>query len=49
MMNDAGRILECLRCEYHEECNRDVEDPEDYPDGHCKTKDILKSQYEEKK
>lgn len=38
-MNDAKRILECLRCEYYCRCEETVQEPEDNPDGSCKTKE----------
>lgn len=35
------RILECLMCPYHDKCSKTVENPEDYPNGNCKTRDIF--------
>lgn len=40
--NDTERLLECVTCPYFEMCNEIINEPEDYPNGSCKTKDILK-------
>lgn len=36
--SDKIRLLECLRCPFHEECGETVEHPVDKDDGSCKTK-----------
>ena len=38
---DVRRLCECLTCPFFERCEIEVASPEDYPDGHCKTKDIF--------
>lgn len=35
------RIFECLTCPYYDKCSKTVENPEDYPNGNCKTKAIF--------
>lgn len=35
---DKKRILECLGCEYFRRCEQTVKEPQDNPDGRCKTK-----------
>lgn len=39
--NDLRRLHECLTCPFFERCEIEVANPEDYPDGKCKTKDIF--------
>lgn len=38
---DIERVVECNECPHWKKCNAKVEEPEDYPNGECKTKDIL--------
>lgn len=38
---EIKRILECLGCKYFRQCNQSVKNPEDNPDGTCKTKMIF--------
>ncbi|MDE6388925.1 MAG: hypothetical protein K2L82_14085 [Lachnospiraceae bacterium] len=42
MKNNLERLAECLNCKYLKFCTEKVDMPEDYPDGTCKTKDLLK-------
>lgn len=37
--NDLKRLRECVYCEYFGQCHENVENPEDNPDGSCKTKE----------
>lgn len=46
-IRDSDRLIECVTCDYYMECRRDIEEPEDYSDGSCKTKDTLKARYGE--
>lgn len=39
--NELRRLHECLTCPYFKSCEIEVADPEDYPDGQCKTKDMF--------
>lgn len=39
--NDLRRLHECLTCPFFERCEIEVANPEDYPDGQCKTKDMF--------
>lgn len=39
--NDLRRLNECLTCPFFEKCEIEVAKPEDYPDGRCKTKDMV--------
>lgn len=39
--NDILRIMECLDCPVWKECEAAVDEPEDYPDGRCMTRDLL--------
>lgn len=39
--NDLRRLHECLTCPFFERCEIEVAKPEDYPDGRCKTKDMV--------
>ena len=41
--NDLVRLHECLTCPYLKRCERDVPDPEEYPDGRCKTKKLFQN------
>lgn len=41
-MNVFRRIAECVLCEYFDRCMNEVDDPEEYPDGSCRQKDIFK-------
>lgn len=47
MKSNIMRLLECLTCKYFEVCAEKVSDPEDYPDGTCKTKFV--EEWEKKK
>lgn len=47
-IRDSDRLIECITCDYYMECQRDIDEPEDYFDGSCKTKDTLKAQYGER-
>lgn len=38
---DVRRLHECLTCPFFEKCEIEVAKPEDYPDGRCKTKDMV--------
>lgn len=38
---DVKRLYECYTCEYFETCIKTIEEPEDYPDGSCKTKSLI--------
>lgn len=40
--SDLERIMECMKCEHIEICSSTVPAPEEYDNGMCKTKDILK-------
>lgn len=42
-MDSFERMVECLYCEYFDKCYREVEVPEDYLDGSCKTKEKFKN------
>ena len=39
--NALRRLHECLTCSFFERCEIEVANPEDYPDGRCKTKDMV--------
>ncbi|RGF30209.1 hypothetical protein DW106_03250 [Ruminococcus sp. AM09-18-1] len=39
--NELRRLHECLTCPFFERCEIEVANPEDYPDGRCKTKDMF--------
>lgn len=40
--SEQDRILECLYCPFYKGCNETIKQPEDNPDGTCKTKMIFK-------
>ena len=40
---DKARLLECLYCPFHTDCDNSTDDPIDNPDGTCKTKQEFKS------
>ena len=42
MKNVFHRIGECLLCEYFNKCLDEIDDPQDYPNGTCKQKDIFR-------
>lgn len=48
MKSNKERLMECLMCKYSDECEQTVTIPEDYPDGSCKTKDVLAKRRKEK-
>lgn len=35
---DFKRLVECIRCLYFDRCTKDITEPEDDPDGTCKTR-----------
>lgn len=35
---DKDRLLECLYCPFHQECEETIENPVDNDDGSCRTK-----------
>lgn len=39
--NELRRLHECLTCPFFEKCEIEVANPEDYPNGQCKTKDMF--------
>ncbi len=41
-VSDFKRIMECMKCEYMERCFNTVSAPEEYENGTCRTKDVLK-------
>lgn len=46
MISEIERIMECLGCPVYKECHLKVDEPEDYPDGRCLTKDMLTERWE---
>lgn len=42
--NELRRLHECLTCPYFNRCEIEVANPEDYPDGQCKIKDMFNEQ-----
>lgn len=38
---DTERLFECYSCDYFETCIKTIEEPEDFPDGSCKTKSLI--------
>ncbi len=45
--SDHKRIMECMKCEHMDICFNTVPTPEEYGDGTCKTKDMLKERERE--
>lgn len=41
--SDVKRLEECLICEYFDACYAMIEEPEEYPDGTCKTKSLFQT------
>lgn len=41
MKSNIVRLMECLTCKYIKICTEEISNPEDYPDGTCKTRDLL--------
>ncbi len=46
MKSDKERLVECVTCEFFDECFDSAPVPEEYEDGSCKTKEKFKEQHD---
>lgn len=44
--SDWWRLRECYLCEYFDWCWDEIPNPQEYPDGSCKQKDVFREEEE---